>query len=240
MSARKADIAELEERLGYRFADRGQLLHALTHVSAASGPDPRSESYQRLEFLGDHVLGLVVSDMLYRAFPKAEEGELSRRLADLVRQETCADIARDVDLGAHLRLGAGEQSAGGRTKTAILGDACEAVIGAVFLDGGYGPAARLIEGLWHPRMMAPRRPLRDAKTALQEWAQGQGLKPPVYEEVERTGPDHAPSFRVRVSVGGFPPQDGAGRSKRIAEQMAAEALLVRQGAWQEQAGDRHG
>jgi ribonuclease III len=230
-------LAELEERLGYRFADRDLLDLALTHISAAVTREGRGQSYQRLEFLGDHVLGLVVSDMLYRAFPQAEEGELSRRLADLVRQETCAEVARDLDMGAAMRLGGGEVAGGGRQKTAILADVCEAVIGAVFLDGGYRPAADLIARLWTPRMARPRRPLRDAKTALQEWAQSMGLKPPSYSEVSRSGPDHSPSFVVRVDVEGYRPCDGQGRSKRVAEQAAAEAMLVREGAWNPESVD---
>jgi ribonuclease-3 len=231
MSAARDRLAALESRLGHVFTDRALIDLALTHVSATNGPDPRAVSYQRLEFLGDHVLGLIVSDMLYRAFPASDEGDLSRRLADLVRQETCADIARELDLGAVVRLGSGEAAAGGRQKTAILADVCEAVIGAVFLDGGYGPSARLVERLWDSRMRQPRRPLRDPKTALQEWAQGMGLKPPTYSEVERSGPDHSPKFTVRVAVDGYGPCDGRGRSKRVAEQAAAEALLVREGAW---------
>ncbi len=230
-------LASLEARLGYAFADRDLIDLALTHISAAVAKDGRGQSYQRLEFLGDHVLGLVVSDMLYRAFPVAEEGELSRRLADLVRQETCAEIARELDLGSAIRLGGGEVAGGGRQKTAILADVCEAVIGAVFLDGGYKPAEDLIVRLWTPRMAKPRRPLRDAKTALQEWAQGMGLKPPAYSEVSRSGPDHSPSFVVRVDVDGYPPCDGHGRSKRVAEQAAAEAMLVREGAWNPEGAD---
>ena len=132
--------------------------------------------------------GLAVSDMLYRAFPKGDEGELSRRLADLVRRETCADVARAIDLGAALRLGNSESNAGGRRRTAILADVCEALIGAVFIDGGYAAAAAMIERLWHERMVTPARPLRDPKTMLQEWAQGRGLPTPAYREVERTGP----------------------------------------------------
>ena len=148
------------------------------------------------------MLGLVISDMLFRAFPKADEGELSRRLADLVRRETCADVARAIDLGAALRLGASEANAGGRRRTAILADVCEALIGAVYLDGGYEAAAELVERLWGERMRTPVRPLRDPKTMLQEWAQARGLPTPTYREVERTGPHHDPEFRVAVDAAG--------------------------------------
>jgi ribonuclease-3 len=220
---------ELEARIGYAFADKAILERALTHVSAASPKQGRGGSYQRLEFLGDHVLGLAVSDMLYRAFSKADEGELSRRLADLVRRETCADVARTIDLGAALRLGNSESNSGGRRRTAILADVCEALIGAVFTDGGYPAAAALIERLWHERMMAPVRPLRDPKTLLQEWAQGRGLPTPAYREVERRGPHHNPEFRVAVDVVDRAPAEGIGRSKRAAEQAAAAAMLTREG-----------
>ena len=159
------------------------------------------------------MLGLVISDMLFRAFPKADEGELSRRLADLVRKEACADVARAIDLGAAIRLGASESNAGGRNRTAILADVCEALIGAVFIDGGYAAASALIERLWEQRMRTPARPLRDAKTVLQEWAQARGLPTPAYREVERTGPDHEPEFRVAVEL----PNSRAGRGPRPLE-----------------------
>lgn len=225
---RKKSTSALEERIGHRFADPTLLDHALTHVTAVSGGRKRTESYQRLEFLGDHVLGLVISELLFRAFPKAEEGELSRRLADLVRKDACAVAARAMELGPHIRLGAGEVSSGGRRKNAILADVCEAVIGAVFLDGGYPAAAQLIERFWQERMFEPHRPLRDAKTILQEWAQGRGLPPPVYREKERRGPDHKPEFRVSVELPGIAATEGKGASKRDAEQAAAAAMLARE------------
>lgn len=219
---------DIETRIGYTFADAALLENALTHISALSGKT-REASYQRLEFLGDHVLGLVVSDMLYRAFPKAEEGELSRRLADLVRKETCADVARVIDLGPAIKLGVSEANAGGRRRLAILADVCEAVVGAVFVDGGYPAAAALIERLWGERMRHLVRPLRDSKTILQEWAQGRGLPTPVYREIERRGPHHDPEFRVIVELPDLQPAEGLGRSKRAAEQAAAAALLAREG-----------
>jgi ribonuclease-3 len=218
----------LETSIGYRFRDTTLCDHALTHVSALAGGN-RAASYQRLEFLGDHVLGLVISDMLFRAFPKADEGELSSRLADLVRRETCAEIARAIDLGAAIRLGASEANAGGRVRTAILADACEALIGAVFIDGGYAKATDMIERLWGERMRVPARPLRDAKTMLQEWAQARGLPTPVYREVARTGPHHSPEFRVAVTLPNREQAEGLGRSKRAAEQAAAAAMLAREG-----------
>ena len=226
---RKRPTAEFEQRIGYRFKDAALLEQALTHISALSGPRNRAGSYQRLEFLGDHVLGLVISDMLFRTFPKADEGEMSRRLADLVRKEACADVGRFIELGAAIRLGTSESNAGGRGRTAILADVCEALVGAVFIDGGYQAASELIARLWEPRLRAPARPLRDSKTVLQEWAQARGLPTPSYREVERKGPDHDPEFRVTVALPNREPAEGVGRSKRAAEQAAAAAMLTREG-----------
>ena len=226
---RRRGMAGFEERIGYRFKDPAMLEQALTHISALTGARNRAGSYQRLEFLGDHVLGLVVSDMLFHAFAKADEGEMSRRLADLVRKEACADVAREIDLGQAIRLGASEANAGGRGRTAILADVCEALIGAVFIDGGYPAASALIERLWSERMRTPARPLRDSKTVLQEWAQARGLPTPAYREVERKGPDHDPEFRVTVELPHIPPAEGFGRSKRAAEQAAAAAMLTHAG-----------
>ena len=154
---------------------------------------------------------------------------MSRRLADLVRKEACADVARAIDLGEAIRLGASENNAGGRSRTAILADVCEALIGAVFIDGGYKAASVVIGRLWEQRMRAPARPLRDSKTILQEWAQARGLPTPAYREVERKGPDHNPEFRVTVELPNRQPAEGLGRSKRAAEQAAAAAMLTREG-----------
>ncbi len=226
---RRITSSEFEERIGYRFRDPALLEQALTHISALGGARNRAASYQRLEFLGDHVLGLVISDMLFRAFARADEGEMSRRLADLVRKEACAEVARAIDLGSAIRLGASEANAGGRGRAAILADVCEALIGAVFVDGGYPAAAGMIERLWSARMHAPARPLRDSKTILQEWAQARGLPTPAYREIERTGPDHDPEFRVTVELPDLKPAEGIGRSKRAAEQAAAAAMLMQAG-----------
>ncbi len=226
---RKRGASALESRIGYRFIEADMLESALTHISALKGARNRASSYQRLEFLGDHVLGLVISDMLYRTFPKADEGELSRRLADLVRKETCAEVARAIDLGAAIRVGASEANAGARSRPAILADVCEALIGAVYLDGGYKAAEGLVERLWEVRLRATAQPLRDPKTVLQEWAQARGLPTPVYREVARSGPDHNPEFRVAVQLPTFGPTEGVARSKRAAEQAAAAAMLARAG-----------
>jgi ribonuclease-3 len=231
MSSRKVkDRSALEERIGHAFADKALLERALTHISALSGgPQNRVASYQRLEFLGDHVLGLVVSDMLYRTYSRANEGELSQRLADLVRKETCAEVARDIELGPALKLGNSESHSGGRSRITILGDACEALIGAVFIDGGYGAAEKMIERFWTERMNRPLRSLRDPKTMLQEWAQARGLPTPAYSELARTGPHHNPKFRVAVTLPNREPAEGLGGSKRAAVLAAAAQMLTREG-----------
>ncbi len=231
MARRKPNLDELLNRLGYRFEKPELLDEALTHVSA---PKADGQSYQRLEFLGDRVLGLAIADLLYRTFPGAPEGELSRRLAELVRRESCAEIAIAWDVGPYLKLGAGEAHAGERRNQTILADVCEAIIGAVFMDGGYEAARDLVARAFQPLLEAPRRPLRDPQSALQEWAQGRGLPPPTYSIVEQTGPDHAPRFRVMVKVKGAETEFGLGTSKRIAEQAAARSLLLREGVWTEE------
>jgi ribonuclease-3 len=234
VARRKPNLDELLQKLGYRFEKPELLDEALTHVSA---PKAAGQSYQRLEFLGDRVLGLAIAELLYRTFPGAPEGELSRRLAELVRRESCAEIAISWDVGPHLKLGAGEAHSGERRNATILADVCEAIIGAVFMDGGYEAARGIVERAFQPLLEAPRRPLRDPKSALQEWAQGRGLPPPTYTIVEQTGPDHAPRFRVVVKVKGAENEFGLGTSKRIAEQAAARSLLLREGVWTE---DEHG
>ena len=227
--AGRADRSGLEASLGHRFAATDLRDRALTHISGVSGANARSDSYQRLEFLGDRVLGLAVSAMLYAEFPHATEGELSRRLADLVRRESCAEVAAAWDVGPYLRLGPGEVQSGGRGRQAILADVCEALIGAVFLDAGFEAAAGLVRRGWEPRMLSPRRALQDSKTALQEWAQAQGKPTPVYSETERSGPAHAPQFTVTVAIEGCVPAAGSGTSKRLAEQEAAEGFMRREG-----------
>ncbi len=224
-----AALAALEERIEHHFADRELIRTALTHASASTGT-----SYQRLEFLGDRVLALVISEMLLEAFPGAAEGELAQRLTGLVRNESCADVAVELRFGEAIRLGGGEHQSGGRKKAAILGDVCEGVIGALYLDGGIEAARRFIGAHWSDRMLNWRGPLRDAKTTLQEWAQGRGLPTPNYAIVERSGPDHAPQFVVEVTVDNVLPGSGEGRSRREAEQAAATSVLVREGVW-----DRH-
>jgi ribonuclease III len=226
----KPELSDLERRLGYSFRDPKLVALALTHLSAQSnGGQGRTQSYQRLEFLGDRVLGVVVASRLYAAFPRASEGELSMRFAKLVRRETCAEIAAAWDVGPHVVLGLGEARGGGRKKEAILGDVCEALIGAVFVDGGFEGAEKVVLAAWGERVTADAEPARDAKTAVQEWAQSRAIPAPRYEEVERSGPAHAPHFVMRVLLDGFEPEIGAASSKRAAEQAAAQAFLDRWG-----------
>jgi ribonuclease-3 len=224
---------KLEARLGYRFADPELLDRALTHSSAVSPGKRIAQSYQRLEFLGDRVLGLVVADLLYRRMPKSNEGELSRALNALVRKETCAAIARQLDLGVELNLGESEARTGGAQKDAILGDVTEALIGAIYCDGGLGRAYELIEGFFGEQLGLANSDRADAKTTLQEWAQGRGLEPPNYVETERTGPDHAPEFTIAVRIAGFEALTATGPSKKLAEHKAAERFLVREKVWKE-------
>ena len=221
----------LEALIGYTFRDRELLALALTHVSAAGAAgsraksSSRTKSYQRLEFLGDRVLGLAIAALLYERFPSADEGDLSKRLTELVRRESCAALAESWSLAEHIRLGPSEMQSGGRQNQAILGDVAEALIGAVFLDGGYEAASALIVSAVGERLSSSGRPQPDPKTALQEWAQGRGLPPPCYTILSREGPDHSPLFRIRVSVEGQGLSEAIGRSKRAAEQAAAEAML---------------
>ncbi len=218
---------DLEARLGHTFADRDLLERALTHPSAVRG-GARS-TYQRLEFLGDRVLGLVVADALLDAFPNAPEGELAKRHTQMVRAEACADVAQTLDLGPHMRVAAAERRGGaGAIKATILADAVEALIGAVYRDAGYEASRALVLAHW-PKGMEGEGRLTDAKSMLQEWALAKGRAIPVYDEVSREGPDHAPVFVISATVEGVAPAEAAGHSKREAEQAAAQTLLRREG-----------
>ena len=216
--------ADLTKILGHSFADPVLLNDALTHRSAAMGG---SMGYERLEFVGDRVLSLVVANWLFEAYPDEPEGDLARRHVALVRRETLAEIAREAGIGAHIRVSRGEEEAGSRENDAILADVCEALIAALYRDGGIGAAERFIRRHWQTRLHGPHRPPQDAKTALQEWAQGRGLPLPRYEIVTREGPDHAPVFCISVAIEGQPLAEGQGPSKRAAEQAAAARLLER-------------
>ncbi len=220
-------LERLAARLGHRFADPGLLRQALTHPSALGQPGAAAQSYERLEFLGDRVIALLVAELLLERFPREAEGALAQRLAELVRRDSLAALALELDLGAALRLAKGEDSGGERDNPALLSDACEAVAGALYLDGGLAAARRLLVPLLVPLLERALEPPQDAKTALQEWAQGRGLPLPDYRETGRSGPDHEPLFTIEVSLPGQAGEIGEGRSKRQAEQAAAARLLVR-------------
>jgi ribonuclease-3 len=219
-----ADLKALQGRLGYEFRDTGLLVRAVTHSSLSSATRPHNE---RLEFLGDRVLGLVMAEALFASDPGASEGQLAPRFNALVRKETCAEVAREIDLGAVLKLGRSEMLSGGRRKEALLADALEAVIAAVYLDAGFEAARGVVLRLWRGRIADVAQDARDAKTALQEWAQARGLPPPSYEEEGREGPDHQPVFTVAVRLGNGEVERAAAGTKRQAEQAAAKALLTR-------------
>jgi ribonuclease III len=219
-----ADLKALSGRIGHDFTRPDLLIRALTHGSFASETRPDN---QRLEFLGDRVLGLVMAEALLASDKIASEGQLAPRFNALVRKEACADVAREIDLGAVLKLGRSEMLSGGRRKQALLGDAMEAVIAAVYLDGGFEAARRMILRLWGARIETVDADARDAKTALQEWAQARGMPPPSYAETGRSGPDHAPVFTIEVRLENGKSQVARAASKRAAEQAAAKALLAR-------------
>lgn len=218
-------IDELSGATGYSFHDPELARLALTHRSAIG--HGRSKTYERLEFLGDRVLALVIADLLYDHFPDEDEGSLAKRLVALVRRETLADVASSLGLAPLIELSRGEEDAGGRQNPAILADVCEALIGAMYRDGGMRAARAFIRRNWLDRMSGMEKPPKDAKTELQEWAQGRGLELPEYREVGRSGPDHAPVFTIEVTVGNYPPERAVGQTKRAAEQVAAEQLLRR-------------
>jgi len=222
-------IADLEQRIGYRFRDLGLLEHALTHKSKAhedaTGGVVDNES---LEFLGDAVLGFVVADLLYREFPHFQEGQKSKAKAALVSTAALAELAQRIGLGAYLLLGRGEEKTGGRQKQALLADGCEAVIAAVYLDGGVAAARDFILGELRDEIEHVRSPdfLRDFKSALQERLQADGRPLPEYEVTAERGPDHDKRFHVTVRVSGVVLADSEGRTKKEAEQLAARHALA--------------
>lgn len=226
---RDTALAQLSERIGYDFKDLSLLKLALTHASARPALKP-TEDNERLEFLGDRVLGLAVAELLIMTFPEATEGELARRYNQLVRSETCAGVAQQWELGKLIVMSSGEAESGGRAKKTILANACEAVLGAIFSEAGYEPARDVVHRFWISEL-GPLDQAADAKSVLQEWAQGRRLPLPRYTEVARTGPDHAPLFTAEVAIDGMEPERGQGANKRQAEQAAALAMLRREGVW---------
>lgn len=217
-------LRDFQDRLGHVFTKPDHLIRAVTHSSMST---PHRDDNQRLEFLGDRVLGLVMSEALLNADVNAPEGLLAPRFNALVRKETCADVARQIDLGAVLKLGRSEMLTGGRRKEALLADAMEAVIAAIYVDAGFDVARERVVAMWGARITDVEEDARDPKTALQEWAQGQGEPPPAYVEVDRTGPDHAPMFTIEVRLQSGATDKAQAPSKRQAEQAAAKSLLDR-------------
>jgi len=214
------------DSLGHRFARPQILAEALTHPSVRSAKGHKLQAYDRLEFLGDRVLGVVVADDLLRRYRDDEVGAVAPRFNALVRREALAKVAAEIELGRFIAMSPTEEATGGRAKATILADCCEAVIGALFVDGGLEAAAAFIHRHWDAMAEALAEPPRDAKTALQEWAQAQAMAPPTYTISEQVGPPHQTTFTITVSLEGRPPKSARGRSRRAAEQAAAEAMLA--------------
>jgi ribonuclease-3 len=221
----KDPLAALEDRIGWRFTNRALLEEAVRHSSAVDQKS-RLRSYERLEFFGDRVLNLTIAEHLFTAFPDVGESSLAHRFNALVNRTACARAARRAELGAALTLSSSEDQAGGRDKENILADACEALIAAIYLDGGHAPAREFIVRFWGKDLETVENSPRDPKSALQEWAASQ-KRALSYQTVERTGPEHAPRFIVEALVAGMKPARGEGGSKREAEQAAAQVLLKR-------------
>ncbi|MCY3983173.1 MAG: ribonuclease III [Roseovarius sp.] len=215
-------LKAFEIRLGYEFSNPELLARSLTHCSMSASVHGNN---QRLEFLGDRVLGMAIAEAILAQDDDAAEGSLARRLNELVRKETCSEMAGNIDLGSVLRLGRSEMKSGGRRKTAVLGDAMEAVIAAVYLDSGYETARDVILRHWGSRIADAKSVPPDSKTALQEWAQARGLSAPEYLEISREGPDHAPEFLIEAKLDDKLSAMASAGSKRQAEQAAAKTLL---------------
>lgn len=216
-------IDQLQDILGYRFADVRLLDKALVHASFAEG---RDQSNERLEFLGDRVLGLTVSEILFHRYASEDEGELARRYAGLTSRDTLVRVAANLAFDRFIKAQHGDVETAKRSQASVAADTLEAVLGAMYLDGGLEPARVFIGRHWDALMEEDLSPPKDAKTALQEWAQARALGLPVYALVKREGPDHAPQFTMSVSVKGHGSKNGTGGSRRAAEQAAAEAMLA--------------
>ena len=227
---KKRKFSGLEDRIGHVFADQALLVRALTH-SSLSGGNSAVHDLERLEFLGDRVLGLVTAEELWRRYPNYEEGELAPRLNALVRKETCAKAALFFDIDKYMLLSEWEEQAGGRKKKAILGDVMEALLGALYIDGGLEAARRVYDQFWTPNIEDLSKAHKDPKTALQEWTQNKKLGTPHYDVLEADGPAHEPAFKIEVQVKGYAPATGDGPSKRAAQMQAANVFLTREGIW---------
>ncbi|RED14171.1 ribonuclease III [Pontivivens insulae] len=218
----KPEREALQKALGYRFRDGALLDRALTHASLSNAARPDN---QRLEFLGDRVLGLIIAEALLQEDKSADEGTIAPRFNALVRKETCAAVAEKIGLGPALAMGRSEAQSGGRRKTALLGDGMEALIAAIYRDADFATARDIVLKLWAEKIASADEDARDAKTTLQEWAQAQGQRPPRYQVVERSGPDHRPTFTISATLDSGQSAQGKAHAKREAEQIAAKALL---------------
>ena len=230
MGSRRKSLEEVAKATGHTFSNPELVKRAMTHSSVSSDD---VKDLERLEFLGDRVLGLLTAEALWRRYPGMSEGELAPRLNQLVRKETCADAARHFDLGPALHMSSGEENNGGRDRDAILGDAMEALLGALYIDGGLEAARGTWDAFWGERLEDIAAGHRDPKTSLQEWAQAEGHGTPSYVDVRRKGPDHAPRFTVEVRAGKLEPEQGEGPSKRDAQADAALTILKREGVWRD-------
>ncbi len=214
-------IEALQETLKYTFKSPDLLRMALTHASTGA-----KQNYERLEFLGDRVLGLVIASLLFQKFPDEKEGDMAKRLASLVQGQTLAKLSARLSLGDYILFSDAEAAAGGATNDHILADVFESVIGAIYLDGGYDPCQKLIETHWADTLYTMKKPPQHPKTDIQEWAQGQGLPLPAYDIIGQSGPDHAPIFNIRLTVQGYDPISGEGRSRAEAEKNVAKAFMT--------------
>ncbi|MGI9365552.1 MAG: ribonuclease III [Rhizobiaceae bacterium] len=228
ISAQK--ISELEDRIGHRFKDHARLVRALTHSSATKSSGNVSH-YERLEFLGDRVLGLCVAELLFEKYPTAQEGELSVRLNALVSGKTCAEIADELGLHQFIQAGTDVKQLTGKRMRSVRADVTESLIAAIYLDGGIEAAKVFVQRFWKLRLKEEGGAIRDSKTALQEWAHTKNGATPTYKVAKRSGPDHDPTFVVEVEIDGIKGASGKGRSKRAAEQAAAQAILLREAVW---------
>lgn len=228
VSAQK--ISQLEERIGFAFKEHARLVRALTHASASKASGDISH-YERLEFLGDRVLGLCVAELLFAQFPDAREGELSVRLNALVSGNTCAEIADEIGLHEFIQAGTDVRQLASKRMRSVRADVTESLIAAIYLDGGMEAARKFVRRFWEKRLIKDSGAIRDSKTALQEWAHIHSGATPVYKVAKRSGPDHDPTFVVEVELQGTENAQGRGKSKRAAEQAAAQSVLLREGVW---------
>ncbi len=230
MALQEKKIKNITQLLGYKFKKNALLELALTHSSARVS-DSVDRDNEQLEFLGDRVLGLAISHLLMQKYPEATEGDLAKRYNALVRRETCCSVSKELGIAPYLIMSDSERASGGAQKETILADACEALLGAIFMDAGFSPAEDFVVKHWIPHLEKSSEVPVDPKSSLQEWAQAQRKDLPIYEELERSGPDHEPEFTTQVSVDGIAPEIGKGSSKRIAEHNAATNMLKREKIW---------